>query len=534
MTILILGAGTFQKPAIHIALKRRWKVYVADGNKSLGGEIERMGAHFSHVDLKDKEGLARLALRIISDTRELDGVFTVGTDFTQSVAYVAKMCGLRGTGRSVAYNTSVKDAMRSALDEYYIPQPAWVVASFRGIPDEVNNLYYPLVAKPVDNMGARGVTKVEDPDSLEKAVQEALRYSEEKRVIIEEYMSGPELSIDAIVYSGQVTICGIADRDIQFSPHFVEMGHTMPSQLPQDKIDSAVQVFKQGIKALGIYGGAAKGDIKVTEKGAMVGEIASRLSGGFMSGWTYPMSSGRSSIEAALDIAVGIPPKLPEERKLGVAIERAIISIPGRVQYIEDSTITPYDAEVVDIRVKPEDYVKFPTNNVEKCGNVVVFSDTLENAQELVKAAMEKITIRLKPNQKETDDFLYKKTWCAEQDMFSLKDQGIRYKILRDLEHSVCCQGEVLEWGDGNIYCRVPKNFEMENCKDWNGESIQDAFRRLCYSKEIKILKVGDSIPNEKGKKSLILGSEFWLYFIKGGIQGGLYYIDSIWEQCHG
>ncbi len=58
--------------------------------------------------------------------------------------------------------------------------------------------------------------------------------------------------------------------------------------------------MKQGIRALGITIGCAKGDIKITPKGAMMGELAARLSGGFMSAYTYPYATGVNLIRASI------------------------------------------------------------------------------------------------------------------------------------------------------------------------------------------------------------------------------------------
>ena len=79
------------------------------------------------------------------------------------------------------------------------------------------------------------------------------------------------MSIDAVVYNGEITITGIADRIIEYPPHFVETGHTMPSQLPKEQQDSACEIMKAGIKALGITMGCAKGDIKFTDEGPKIG-----------------------------------------------------------------------------------------------------------------------------------------------------------------------------------------------------------------------------------------------------------------------
>mgnify|MGYP002388944453 CR=1 FL=1 len=126
-------------------------------------------------------------------------------------------------------------------------------------------------------------------------------------------MDGPELSLDAIVWRGRVTVCGVADRIIRFPPFFVEMGHTMWSALPADDRSAVERVFTDGIRALGIDNGAAKGDIKLTSRGPMVGEIAARLSGGYMSGWTFPLASGVEVTRAALRVAAGLEPgDLPE------------------------------------------------------------------------------------------------------------------------------------------------------------------------------------------------------------------------------
>ena len=113
------------------------------------------------------------------------------------------------------------------------------------------------------------------------------------------------VSLDAIVYKGTVTVCGVADRHVFFPPNFVELGHTMPTSLDEKAVGRIVAVFEAGIKAIGIDFGAAKGDLKLTRTGPMVGEIAARLSGGYMSGWTFPLSSGVEVTEAALNISVG-------------------------------------------------------------------------------------------------------------------------------------------------------------------------------------------------------------------------------------
>ena len=167
---------------------------------------------------------------------------------------------------------------------------------------------YPLVIKPCDNMGARGVKKILQPDDLVSAFQEAKEASISGKLILEEFMQGPELSLDALVFGGRIEITGIADRHIEREPYFVEVGHTLPSNLPEAQQEAVKAFFRQAIRALGINHGAAKGDIKLTSEGPKIVEIAARLSGGWMSAHTYPLSTGVDLMKAAIQVALGETP----------------------------------------------------------------------------------------------------------------------------------------------------------------------------------------------------------------------------------
>jgi biotin carboxylase len=105
----------------------------------------------------------------------------------------------------------------------------------------------------------------------------------------------------------------------------------MPSALPRSKTEAAWEILARGARALGVTRGAIKGDIKISENGPIVGEIAARLSGGFMSGWTYPYASGREVTLGAMRIAMGMDPGLDTPEKELTSAERAFISIPGLV-----------------------------------------------------------------------------------------------------------------------------------------------------------------------------------------------------------
>src|SRR5208337_2931244 len=129
-------------------------------------------------------------------------------------------------------------------------------------------------------------------------------------------------------------------------------------------IKDACEVMKQGIKALGISIGAAKGDIKVTNKGAMIGELAARLSGGFMSAYTYPLSTGVDLMKAMIEVSLGEEPGNLEPVMNRVSIERAIICTPGTVKKItglEEALKVP-GIEEIFLNIKEGDKVIKPSS----------------------------------------------------------------------------------------------------------------------------------------------------------------------------
>jgi biotin carboxylase len=261
-------------------------------------------------------------------------------------------------------------------------------------------------------MGGRGCRRVDSIDEYSDAVKDALRFSRSGRAIVEEFMDGPEFSVDAIVYHGEITICGLADRHIFFPPYFIEMGHTMPTVFPAEQQKALLETFCAGVRALGLAGpgniGAAKGDIKLTAKGPMIGEIAARLSGGYMSGWTYPYSSGVEPVRAAILAAMGRKPENLAPLKNWTSAERAFISIPGTVKAITGLETARNVPHVLDVFLRAAEggKVTFPENNVSKCGNIISAAPDRASAVEAAEAAARSILIRLDPTDPETACFL--------------------------------------------------------------------------------------------------------------------------------
>lgn len=378
--IMIVGAGILQAPAIKIAREMGLLTLVTDMN------LNAYGMRFADFPIamstRDVDGTVRVA-KEFTKKRSINGVITVGTDASLTVAAVQHALDLPGNRIDVAEATTNKIKMRRRLEESGVPQPEFYPCwSYDDVTESARKLGFPFVIKPADNMGARGVMRVNSAEVVRFAYERAKNASPRGEIITESFMDGPELSIDALIWEEEIYITGVADRIIEFPPYFVETGHIMPTALVQHQLEDAVEVFRRGVRALGIEIGAAKGDIKVTSGGAKVGEIASRLSGGFMSAYTYPYSTGVNLIRAAINIAMGKPPGDLTEKHHRVAVERALIPGSGTVREIDGiyDALSLQNVKNVFVTCEKGDTVHIPTNNVEKCGNVIAVAEQREEA----------------------------------------------------------------------------------------------------------------------------------------------------------
>lgn len=553
--LLILGAGLMQRPAIQAAKSLGCQVVLVDGNPQALCVPE--ADLFVHLDLKDKEGIKELALQLLSQG-SLQGVFTAGTDFSATVSYVGEACGFAVHSYQAACNASDKALMRSCFQKASVPSPAFTeVASLAGqenhsgaqVQDQLaallseNPLFhqYPLVVKPVDNMGGRGCRLATSHQELVEAIHDAQGNSRSGRAIVEEYMDGPEFSIDALVYNGTVTICGFADRHIFFPPYFIEMGHTIPTAISQKNKLALIATFVKGIHALGLTCGAAKADIKLTAKGPMIGEIAARLSGGYMSGWTFPYSSDFFLTQQAAALALGrVPNRLLECRRPVEALpqnlpftvyevdskqycgERAWISIPGKVKSIHGLEKAGCCAGVQDVlpRVRIGDTVTFPRNNVEKCGNILATDTSWEGAISKAQQAVKTIVLQLEPHQEESENFFdfphlrQKNTFPPAA--FILPNQQEKEFIsylssqLGDFDPTKTLMEQLPS-------CLVSC---LDTLEDWNYRSLRET-----------VLLAQEILTAESKRTSCCSKSpslvRLWHACILGGIQGLLYVIES-------
>ena len=528
-SVLILGAGLMQEPAINAAKKLGFKTFVIDANPN--ATAVPLADVFKQIDLKDKEEILIYAGELLHN-ENLCAIFTAGTDFSASVSYAASSLKLPCHDYEAALNASIKPRMRKCFKDAGVPSPEYFSLSQKDYTTQkidfiLESLGFPCVVKPADNMGARGCRMIRSKDEAYKACKIAFENSRTQTIILEEYMEGPEYSIDALVYNGTMTITGFADRHIYYPPYFIETGHTMPTKVESSKKRELIECFARGVKALGLTCGAAKADIKYTKNGPQIGEIAARLSGGYMSGWTFPYSSEINLTEQALLIACGMEPKqllakrnilaasneafeLYEIPSKKVSAERAWISIPGKIKSIEGFENASRVKNVMNVfprGMKEGDEIDFPRNNVQKCGNVISVNKDYETAVNSSQTACSKMIIRLEPNNQKTEDFLYG-VCLDDENGFPPSAYSVFDKVdMLNIEGDIPENTSVLKNLENDLYSLLDTPQ-----KDWNYLTALETARRFDLY-----------MPNHPKMDK----KRFWKALLKGGLQAAIYVSDS-------
>ncbi len=511
--IMILGAGVMQLPAFEAARRCGWESIGVDGNPNAPGVP--LADTFLQIDLKDTAAIVAAA-REERRGRGLDGVFTVGTDFSYPVAAAAAELGLPGAPPEAAKRASDKVLMRRALAEAGVPIPRFLEvppdrAARDAAEEAVERGVLPAVVKPVDNMGARGVRRVDAPGELVPVIAAAREYSRSGRVIVEEVIDGPEYSIDALVVDGTVHITGVADRHIYFPPYFIELGHTLPAELTEAEHQRLEEGFRRAVEAIGIGTGAAKGDVFLTPRGAVVGEIAARLSGGYMSGWTFPNASGIPLVEKGMRLALGEEVGSLEPPVHRSSAERAAVSIPGavrRLHGVEEARAAEGVTELF-LRCAPGDRVDMPRNNTEKVANVISVGETRAAAVDAAEAAIARLVVELEPGDEATARYLF----GEGNDVFPpfFDSAGGPAGAVR--------RGASKGAPDGAGAAR--------RRRDWNYRTLEETLALLAEMRGIGSAEQGEGSSAEGTRRR----RAFDRALAVGGIQGALYAVDTARER---
>ena len=313
--LLIIGASILQLPAIKKAKELGLYVAVADYNPNAIG-IPYADEYYN-VSTIDEEGVYQAAKAF-----DAEGIMTLATDMPmRSVAYACKKLGLVGISYDTAVKATDKGEMIKAFAAADVEHPwYYIISDPANAQDVLDKVTYPCITKPTDNAGSRGVMLVNSRQELESALAYSSENGRSGTVIVEEYMVGPEVSVEVITYQGVPHVLQVTDKLTTGAPHFVEMGHSQPSRLNPDDLEKIRDLACRAVKAVGIENGPAHVEIMLTKDGPKMVELGARMGGDCITTHLVPLSTGIDMIKATIDICLGQTPDIEPKFQKGSAI----------------------------------------------------------------------------------------------------------------------------------------------------------------------------------------------------------------------
>lgn len=399
-TIWIVSGGSEAVPGIRRAKDMGLHVVVSDGNPKAPGAV--LADDFVLASTYDVGATVEAAKRYHREQRPVDGVISVAADVPLTVASVADALGLPGIPLETAHLASDKLAMKQQFAEKAIPIPWFqAVESSKHLSELTRQRGFPLVIKPVDSRGARGVLRLAEKIDTAWAFNHARENSPTGRVMVEEYLPGPQISTESLLLPGKAYTPGFSDRNYEFlecfSPYIIENGGEQPSVLSPSDQEAVKRCAEAAGRAMGIESGIAKGDMVLTPEGPKVIEIAARLSGGWFSTDQIPLATGVDLVGAAIRVALGESPndeELMPRYQRGVAI-RYFFPEPGIITAIHDVEKARRIPGVykLDFFLGPGEMVEPVTNHTKRCGYVI--TSGADRSEAVSRAAEVISTIRI-------------------------------------------------------------------------------------------------------------------------------------------
>jgi len=333
-SILIVSAGIMQIPAIMTAKRMGLNVIATDRNAEAPGF--EFCDHYATIDSKDIEGHVSFAQKI-QKSHNLQAVFA-GSDVAVTVAEITNVLGLPGISVEVAKRSNDKALMKRRWLEDGIATPfGEEVSSLKEAEEALKKTGFPAIIKAVDNAASRGSQMIRHVSELPQALENAKAASRTGTAIVEQYILGLELSVETIVWNGRHYHVGMADREFGFHPFHIETAHIDPSNKTPYEQNEIYRLVDSAADSLGIDFGPAKADVILGPNGPMILEMPARLSGGFHSQYTTPISSGKDPIQAVMEISLGreLNESLLESKKNLFSMCGGVFPNPGKIISID-------------------------------------------------------------------------------------------------------------------------------------------------------------------------------------------------------
>jgi len=402
-TILFLGAAALQLPLIEFIKSKGYRIIVV----SIKGDYPgfKVADRSVYRDIRDTVGI----LEEIKNEKNIVGVITDQTDMSvPTVAYLSQQLGLPGNSVQSASTYSNKFLMREVCDNLSIPNPKYVrITSFEDVNWEECDMHFPLIMKPEDNQGSRGIYKCYNCKDIELHFNDSKSFSKSGHVIIEEFFEGHEVVVEGFVYDGQYLLWGIGDRKyFNIKDKFIPSQTIFPANISECMKEKLIHAEKKIHEALKPHFGMIHSEYLINEntKEFRLVETALRGGGVYISSHLIPLYTGVNNYEILLECCLGRKiclEQIQSSFKLASSAymcfylpEGEIVSVDGMLQIMQMSEIKKADLDNIHVGVKTSKL----ENKTMRLGPIIIGTSSRFETDKVIQEIMNLLSIKVKKN----------------------------------------------------------------------------------------------------------------------------------------
>lgn len=364
--ILIFGVGELQKSIINRA--KQMGLFVIGIDPCEDAVCKDEVDAFEVVGGQDFEGTLEVA-----EKYHINAIITAATDKPLvMMARIAERLHLPFFSVDTAVWSTDKYQMKQRFIEGDVPCAKGILIHTI---DEADNLKYPVICKPRDNSGSRGVKLCSNREELQESIQESIQFSKKDSVLVEELIEGQEYSIESLHFDGKSQVIQFTEKTTTPLPYNVELCHKQPANLTEEQKSQIRSVINKIAKCMNFENCSSHTELKINDRGIFVIETSPRLGGDFITSDLVPLSSGINMEDLMINISLGEDVSIKNDslqKASGVCFlslpEGKIVSIDKKIQ-----SVTAWEGvKDFTLKLKEGDNVNQITSSLNRYGYFIV------------------------------------------------------------------------------------------------------------------------------------------------------------------
>ena len=295
--VLVFGVGPLQDAIIKRA--KKMGLYTVGIDPCVDATCKDCVDAFEVVPGQDYEGHCAVV-----EKYGIDAIVTAATDKPLvMMARIAEKYGFPFYSVETAQWSTDKFQMKERFELGDVPHAQGRLISKA---DEAEGLVFPVIIKPRDNSGSRGVKLCRSKEELESSMNEALEVSKLDTVLVEEFIEGPEYSIEGLHHDGKSEVIQFTEKKTTEFPYNVELGHIQPANISEENQQKIREIVSKIGSALHFENCPSHTELKINERGIFVIETSPRLGGDYITSTLTPLSTGVNLEDELLKISLGV------------------------------------------------------------------------------------------------------------------------------------------------------------------------------------------------------------------------------------